>query len=178
VKTKGKRRVIKAKAEKKAPPYKFLACKCGTSIEVNGEATSVQCPDCTVKEQLEKFGWPKGSKKKTKEEAAIAKIKRPAGWHFMNEYVDELGNVFHKGVEQLELFGTLPPTKIKPKVKSNRKTKKLSKREKSQGYARVSQEVREVTGKIDKVLAAGKKHGIKKLEKELKKKRKELSKYL
>ena len=42
---------------------------------------------------------------------------RPSGWHFMNEFVDKDGNVFHKGKEQPKLKGTLPPTKIKPKKK-------------------------------------------------------------
>ena len=28
---------------------------------------------------------------------------RPAGWHFMNEFVDKDGNVFHKGGEQPKL---------------------------------------------------------------------------
>ena len=31
---------------------------------------------------------------------------RPAGWHFMNEFVDKDGNVFHKGKEQPKLFGS------------------------------------------------------------------------
>ena len=48
---------------------------------------------------------------------------RPAGWHFMNEYVDKDGNVFHKGKEQPDLKGTLPPTKIKPKKKVKRRSK-------------------------------------------------------
>ena len=50
---------------------------------------------------------------------------RPAGWHFMNEYVDADGNVFHKGKEQPKLKGTLPPTKVKPvkKKKTKRRTK-------------------------------------------------------
>ena len=49
---------------------------------------------------------------------------RPAGWHFMNEFVDKDGNVFHKGVEQPKLKGTLKPTKVKPpKKKTKRKTK-------------------------------------------------------
>ena len=47
---------------------------------------------------------------------------RPAGWHFMNEYVDKDGNVFHKGKEQPDLKGTLKPTKVKPP----KKRKKLS----------------------------------------------------
>ena len=48
---------------------------------------------------------------------------RPAGWHFMNEFVDADGNVFHKGKEQPKLKGTLPPTKIEPKKKTKRRTK-------------------------------------------------------
>ena len=49
---------------------------------------------------------------------------RPAGWHWMAEFVDKDGNVFHKGVEQPKLKGTLPPTKVKPK---KRKTKRRTK---------------------------------------------------
>ena len=48
---------------------------------------------------------------------------RPAGWHFMNEFVDKDGNVFHKGKEQPKLKGTLPPTKVTPKKKTKRRTK-------------------------------------------------------
>ena len=48
---------------------------------------------------------------------------RPAGWHFMKEFVDKDGNVFHKGKEQPKLKGTLPPTKIEPKKKTKRRTK-------------------------------------------------------
>ena len=48
---------------------------------------------------------------------------RPAGWHFMNEFVDKDGNVFHKGKEQPKLKGTLSPTKIKLKKKTKRRTK-------------------------------------------------------
>jgi len=49
---------------------------------------------------------------------------RPAGWHFMAEFVDKDGNVFHRGKEQPKLKGTLPPTKVKPpKKKVKRRTK-------------------------------------------------------
>ena len=49
---------------------------------------------------------------------------RPAGWHFMKEFVDKDGNVFHLGKEQPKLKGTLPPTKVKPKKKPvKRRTK-------------------------------------------------------
>ena len=51
------------------------------------------------------------------------KTGRPAGWHFMNEFVDKDGNVFHKGKEVPELKGTLSPTKVKPKKKTKRRSK-------------------------------------------------------
>ena len=51
------------------------------------------------------------------------KTGRPSGWHFMKEFVDKDGNVFHKGKEQPDLKGTLPPTKIKPKKKAKRRSK-------------------------------------------------------
>ena len=51
---------------------------------------------------------------------------KPRGWKFMAVYVHKDGTVYHKGTEQPDLKGTLPPTKIKPKQKA---TKKLTKKE-------------------------------------------------
>ena len=50
---------------------------------------------------------------------------RPAGWHWMKEFVDKDGTVYHFGKEQPKLKGTLPPTKVKPvkKKKTKRRTK-------------------------------------------------------
>ena len=50
------------------------------------------------------------------------KTGRPAGWHWMAEFVDKDGNVFHKGKEQPELKGTLKPTKVKPRKKKKKLT--------------------------------------------------------
>ena len=59
-----------------------------------------------------------------KEKPSRVSTGRPAGWHFMNEFVDKDGTVFHKGKEQPDLKGTLPPTKISaPKKKTKRRTK-------------------------------------------------------
>ena len=52
---------------------------------------------------------------------------RPAGWHWMKEFVDKDGTVYHLGKEQPKLKGTLPPTKVKP-VK-RKPTKRRSKEE-------------------------------------------------
>ena len=59
-----------------------------------------------------------------KEKPSRVSTGRPAGWHFMNEFVDKDGTVFHKGKEQPDLKGTLPPTKVSaPKKKTKRRTK-------------------------------------------------------
>ena len=62
-------------------------------------------------------GMPKESK------SSYRPTGRPSGWHFMNEFVDKDGTVFHKGVEQPKLKGTLSPTKVEPKKKTKRRTK-------------------------------------------------------
>ena len=48
---------------------------------------------------------------------------RPAGWHWMKEFVDKDGTVYHFGKEQPKLKGTLQPTKVEPKKKTKRRTK-------------------------------------------------------
>ena len=59
-----------------------------------------------------------------KEKPSRVSTGRPAGWHFMNEFVDKDGTVFHRGKIQPDLKGTLPPTKVSaPKKKTKRRTK-------------------------------------------------------
>ena len=91
----------------------FMACKdCGTYERVDEKTIAVRCWKCVTAF----VGFPK-------EKASYKPTGRPAGWHFMNEFVDVDGNVFHKGKEQPKLKGTLPPTKIKPKKKVKRRSK-------------------------------------------------------
>ena len=92
-----------------------LECsRCGRWVDnVSEEAKSVVCSYCVLRAIPieEKKGYtPTG---------------RPAGWHWMNEFVDKDGNVFHKGKEQPKLKGTLPPTKVTPpkKKQTKRRTK-------------------------------------------------------
>ena len=91
---------------------KLLDChKCGRWVEVDTQAHKVTCAYCV---QLA-VGFPDDEPKKISSG-------RPAGWHFMNEFVDKDGTVFHRGVEQPELKGTLKPTKVKPKKKAKRRS--------------------------------------------------------
>ena len=98
---------------------RYMQCKvCQSEYVQTGEDTvAVTCSSCvtritTSQMSLEDF-FPSMKIKKTG---------RPAGWHWMKEFVDKKGNVFHKGKEQPELKGTLKPTKVKPPKKRKKLT--------------------------------------------------------
>ena len=92
-----------------------LECKkCGRWVENIGDDTkSVICSICV----LTVIGMPEEPK-------GYVSTGRPPGWHWMKEFVDKDGTVFHKGKEMKKLKGTLPQTKVKPpKKKIKRRTK-------------------------------------------------------
>ena len=96
------------------PNFKMLACKCGRKEKVDNNAKKVQCSYCTA------LLIPAPA---IKEKGKYVPTGKPIGWHWMKEFVDKDGNVFHKGVEQPKLKGTLPITIIETKPKKKRKTK-------------------------------------------------------
>ena len=90
---------------------RYMQCKVCKSeyVQTGEDAVAVTCSSCvtritTAQMTLEDF-YPSHYKKSSG---------RPPGWHFMKEFVDKKGSVFHKGKEQPELKGTLKPTKVKP----------------------------------------------------------------
>ena len=98
---------------------RYMQCKHCLSeyVSVSENIVAVTCSRCvtritTSQMTLEDF-YPSMKIKKTG---------RPPGWHFMKEFVDKDGNVFHKGKEQPELKGTLSPTKVKPPKKRKKLT--------------------------------------------------------
>ena len=99
----------------------YMDCKItGEPVKnVSTDATSVIGDKALMSRMYKMF--PEEMEAKTK---SYKPTGRPAGWHWMAEFVDKDGNVFHKGVEQPKLKGTLPPTKVKkPKKKVKRRTK-------------------------------------------------------
>ena len=98
-----------------------MSCKvCGRYEQVGDEASSVKCSRCTIRAvPLEE---PKGYKP----------TGRPAGWHWMAEFVDKDGSVYHKGKEQPKLKGTKKPTKVSPPKKKKFESKKSKRRTKEQ----------------------------------------------
>ena len=108
--------------KQKQPEYnekgvRYMMCKCGEYISVGDNATGVKCSNEVNRNMMVMF--PELHEEKPKRKSTG----RPAGWHFMNEFVDKDGNVFHKGKEQPKLFGTLKSTKVQPKKKTKRRTK-------------------------------------------------------
>ena len=96
---------------------RWLQCKsCYEYKKVDKDIKAVTCGRCTMIGTLKR--------KPMSEFFAKQRVStgRPAGWHFMNEYVDKDGNVFHKGKEQPKLKGTLKPTKVKPRKKKKKLT--------------------------------------------------------
>ena len=92
-----------------------MQCKvCGEyAPNVGEQAIAVQCSRCTQLKVRPLF--PKEKK--------YEPTGRPQGWHWMGEFVDKDGTVYHLGKEQPKLKGTLPFTKIKPRKKIKRRTK-------------------------------------------------------
>ena len=94
----------------------YMDCKItGEPVKnVSTEATSV-IGSKAVMARLAKM-FPEQNKPKR------VKTGRPAGWHWMAEFVDKDGTVYHRGKEQPKLKGTLSPTVVKPKKRIKRRT--------------------------------------------------------
>ena len=105
---------------------RFMQCKhCQSEYcKVDDDVVAITCSHCVVKRTLALKPMDEFFAKRHK------RTGRPAGWHWMAEFVDKDGRVFHKGKEQPDLKGTLPPTKVKPPKKRKKLTadQKLFKR--------------------------------------------------
>ncbi len=99
---------------------RYMDCKItGVPVRNVGENATYVISDRALMSKMYKM-FPDTYENKSTQRVSTG---RPAGWHFMAEFVDKDGKVYHKGVEQPKLFGTLKPTKVKPKKKVKRKTK-------------------------------------------------------
>ena len=117
--------------------WQFLKNKdrCNRWVEVGDDSVAVLCDHCTniVMPAPEISG-------------GYVSKGRPRGWQFMKVFVDPQGNVFHKGVEQKELFGTLKPTVVEKKSK-----KKLSRKEKEELRDKIMQQIVFTRGELKRL---------------------------
>ena len=99
---------------------RYMQCKVCQSeyISVGEIVVAVTCSMCVQKKCLSHMSLEEMMPSLRKKSSTG----RPPGWHFMNEFVDKDGTVFHKGKEQPELKGTLKPTKVKPRKKKKKLT--------------------------------------------------------
>ena len=98
---------------------RYMDCKVtGIPVKNVSEDATYVISDKALQAKMYKL-FPEDFEEKTK---SYKPTGRPAGWHFMNEFVDKDGNVFHKGKEQPKLKGTLKPTKVKPPKKRKKLT--------------------------------------------------------
>ena len=95
---------------------RYMVCSvCGNYERVGEEATAVKCSRCVNMIMMNQYPH--------EESKSYKPTGRPAGWHWMTEFVDKDGNVFHRGKEQPKLKGTLKPTVVKPRKKTKRRTR-------------------------------------------------------
>ena len=93
---------------------RYMSCQiCGRYEAVGDETAAVKCSRCVSMIMMNQY--PHAEPKSYKPTG------RPAGWHWMTEFVDKDGNVFHRGKEQPKLKGTLKPTVVKPTKKKRKK---------------------------------------------------------
>lgn len=97
----------------------YPGAPCNKKLEVTDNIVSVVCWRC-----LARLVTPPQEKKQQ------ISTGFPRGWQFMNQFVHTDGKVYHKGVEQPELFGTLEATPMKeyePKKKKESLDDKIQK---------------------------------------------------
>ena len=134
---------------------RYMECKvCGAMTRVSETAAAVTCDLCVRESFNKQFPF--------EPVAGYKPTGRPRGWAFMKEYVDKEGNVYHKGVEQPKLKGTLKPTVIKPKPSKPRLTKAEKQRIRANALTKIHQLKK-------KLKTARFKKDIKKINSEIKK---------
>tara|TARA_R110000851_G_scaffold37986_4_gene97755 strand:+ start:12082 stop:12648 length:567 start_codon:yes stop_codon:yes gene_type:complete len=119
--------------------YRYMSCKkCGQYTVTGEESVSVTCHQC-VSEMVEP---PQFTSRRQSSG-------RPAGWHFMSEFVDTDGNVYHRGEEQPKLKGKLKPTVIEKKNKISKSEKNSMIRNANEQVFKLKKELKKSTLKKD-----------------------------
>jgi hypothetical protein len=137
---------------------KILECKlCGSFVHnVSYDAVSVTCSEC-ISDMVKEIQGPRKKKQ-------VASQGYPKGWRFMKEFVHSDGTVYHRGVEQPELKGTLSATVIMVKPKKTKAQKATEKAQVMKQFADLKKQLKKETRKT-KIKALETK--LRKLQKQL-----------
>ena len=130
----------------KKSSFKYVLCSdCRTvNVKISEDCDAGTCWLCMQK----KIEPPQQLIKKDKDETKEPRKQR--GWQFMAVYVDYDGTVYHKGIEQPELKGTLPVT---PKKEYKRKTfqeKKVAEEKHQQKLAKLYEKKKAAQEKLNR----------------------------
>jgi hypothetical protein len=136
---------------------------CNNFVAVGDDIVQVLCNSCVQKISF-----------KPAEKAEYVKSDKPRGWKFWKEYVDSEGNVYHKGIEQPFLKGSLPATEVKER-EPKEPVKKLSRKEKEELTSSLGKEISSLKGEL---MREGRKTFRNSISKELKQKTKKLRELL
>ena len=130
--------------EKKGVLYRHMECKvCGVMTKCSEDTTAVTCTICVQEGLYEQFGGPDVTLKKSSG--------RPRGWKWMAVFVDKDGTVFHRGEEQPDLKGTLPPSDVKDKGnRLSKRDKERIKQEAGKRLYKLKKEYQKLRWKKDK----------------------------
>lgn len=133
-----------------------IECKmCGVEKLAPTSITGYTCSECVIEM------WDPAEAPKAKKASGY-----PPGWKFMKQFVHENGTVYHKGEEQPNLKGTLPPTPIKVKQKDPR-SKAQRARDKEELLVQINSLRKEVKKETRTTYRRKLETQLKKLEKQL-----------
>ena len=154
--SKGRKSMLCSNSEANGKYWKGKICDNWTYVA--HDATEVLCIHC-VNDLLDPLPV----------RTTAVKSDKPKGWKFMKEFVAKDGTVYHKGIEQPALKGTLPVTVIEAKPEK----KKLTKQEKDIAVKELGKEIERLKGAIIREPRKGKKseltRALSKANKQLKK---------
>jgi hypothetical protein len=123
---------------------------CGHSEHADSDNLGVVCSYCLTKMSINLLSEREKLKLFSTSGKTSTSFSKPRGWRWMKEFVDKEGNVYHKGVEQLELKGSKPITDIdaiKAKQRANKEKKSLVEQKKLLSIAAEKKEIKKAIKK-------------------------------
>lgn len=135
---------------------------CGVLTSVGKDATGAVCWECVV-EGMQKDGTYQDGFQINKPKQTSASG-YPKGWRFMKVFVHQDGTVYHRGVPQPSLKGTLTPTEVAEKPKKTKAQKREERATLLAEYGKIKKAYQKETRKTYKKKLEAK---LKKLQKQI-----------
>lgn len=118
---------------------KSLKCsteKCEREVKVDKDTVSVLCWECAQRN----IGVDSRLLRQHTDRTQAAEMGFPRGWKFYKQFVHADGRVFERGVEMVELKGTLPPTVVKVNTLTRTQRRRLREEKKARREKRLARQ--------------------------------------